>query len=158
MLTHENLHQKIEYDQETGLFYWKYGSRQGKIVGCEYDSGYRYIWFKGRLIGAHRLAWLYMYNYLPDQIDHKDGNPSNNSLSNLRVANQIKNAQNKRHKASCKSGLKGIAYCKYHKKWRAEIGPRKQRKHLGYFNTPEEAHKTYCEAALQMYGGFACVN
>jgi hypothetical protein len=143
------------YSRKTGIFRWRTGARAGKIAGCTYADGYHNIRFLGRSIGAHRAAWLYVRGFMPKQVDHKNGNPSDNRLSNLRASTQAQNRQNSRTRRDSKSGFKGVIYCADHKKWRAMIGPRGRVKHLGYFITAELAHKAYCIAAKRMYGRFA---
>jgi hypothetical protein len=41
------------------------------------------------------------------------------------------------------------------KKWIAQIGHNKQHFFLGSFDTPEQAHAAYCEAAREHFGEFA---
>lgn len=109
------------------------------------------------MIGTHRLAWLWVHGTLPNQVDHKNGIPGHDWIGNLRPANQSQNKQNSRVKITAISGLKGICYCRDHKKWRAQIGPRGSVRHLGYYQTAKEAHAAYALAATEMYGEFARV-
>lgn len=54
------------------------------------------------------------------------------------------------------SGFKGVHYCAgLSKPWRAEISKDRKRYILGYFSTPEEAHRIYCEKAKELFGEFA---
>lgn len=88
-------------------------------------------------------------------VDHIDGNPLNNRRSNLRLAFQGQNRANSRISRNNKSGYKGVYWRKDMKTWRAQIRKDKVIIHLGYFNTPEEAHQAYCEAAVKYHGEFA---
>lgn len=88
-------------------------------------------------------------------IDHIDGNRSNNHISNLRETDKYGNAQNRVKQTTNKSGYKGVYYFKDCNKWRAAITCRGKRTSLVLFDTPEEAHKAYCEAAMKLHGEFA---
>ena len=91
------------------------------------------------------------------EIDHIDGNPSNNAIANLRLATSSQQKQNKRVQSNNRSGLKGAFYhaCRKGKKWRSQIKVGDKLIFLGYFHTPEEAHAAYCEAAREYFGEFA---
>jgi hypothetical protein len=85
--------------------------------------------------------------------DHKNMNRlDNRRFGNLRLANNSQNAQNTRIRPANTSGFKGV--CKKGNRWVAQIGRNSKRECLGYFLTPEEAHKAYCEAAELFHGEF----
>jgi hypothetical protein len=88
-------------------------------------------------------------------VDHKDGNPLNNSRSNLRVATRAQNSQNSRRYKNNSTGLKGVYFDARYSKWYAKIQVNKQSKFLGYYSTPEDAHEAYMSAAIQYHGEFA---
>ena len=148
----------LRYEPDTGNIMWnKHGAgrRSDGIAGTLHHSGYIYVWLKGKQYGAHRLAFLLMGEVIPEEVDHVDGNPSNNVWGNLRSANKYQNMQNTRRSSNNKSGYKGVGYFPKYGKWRARIGFRGKQKFLGYFDTPEEAYKAYCEAANTYHKEFA---
>ncbi|BEV44798.1 HNH endonuclease [Afipia carboxidovorans] len=166
------LREWFHYDEATGVFTWikepkAIGSRLGKIAGSKNRFGYVIIGVPGfGQVQAHRLAWIYCYGLTIGgaEIDHIDGNPSNNAISNLRLATSTQQKQNKRVQSNNRSGLKGAYYHAAHKgkKWRTQIAVRrpdgsKKLIFLGYFETAEEAHRTYGEAAKKHFGEFARV-
>lgn len=115
---------------------------------------------KGRVLGRingkhqwiHRAVAKRMGLDLSNQIDHKDGNPLNNCRDNLRSATNAQNRANSRIRKS-KSGFKGVVRkCNC---WQAQITVNKEKIYLGSFDTPEEAHEAYCEAAVKYHGEFA---
>jgi hypothetical protein len=116
---------------------------------------YRRIGIFGKLYLEHRLAWLYMTGELPIEVDHKDGNGVNNKFKNLRSATTPQNRANSRKSVKNTSGFKGVSFYVGRGKWVAEIQFNGKRKRLGYFDTPEEAHKAYCVAADKVHGEFA---
>lgn len=72
-------------------------------------------------------------------VDHIDGNKLNNSLENLRWAN---NSTQQRNKPS----TKGYCWNKAVGKWMAYIGIDGRLKYLGLFTTESEARAAYCGA------------
>lgn len=88
-------------------------------------------------------------------VDHINGNGLDNRRCNLRLANNAENCRNKRRDTRNSSGYKGVGFSKSSHKWRARIMVNNKSIWLGLFNTPEEAHKAYCEAAIHYFGDFA---
>ena len=107
---------------------------------------------------AHRLAWLYMNGEYPIDIDHKDGNPLNNRLENLRIATPSQNGANRKIGINNTTGFKGVCYVdrkNLRKQYVSSITVNGECKNLGYYLTPEEAHAVYCIAAKRYFGEYA---
>lgn len=88
-------------------------------------------------------------------VDHIDSNGLNNSRSNLRVATRSQNSYNQRVSKRNKSGVKGVHQHTQTGKWCAQIRAQGYREHLGSFDTVEEAHAAYKQAAARLHGQFA---
>lgn len=88
-------------------------------------------------------------------VDHKDGNPLNNTRQNLRLCNRFENQRNARRRVDNGLGLKGVGFKKQQGKYVARIRVNGKPKHLGYFADPHMAHEFYCLAADMLYGQFA---
>lgn len=148
-LTQERLLQVIRYDPETGLFKRINNATLKKIGTIPKDpkNAYLKIGVDYRVYSAHRLAWLYVYGVWPDgQIDHINGDKLDNRICNLRVATTSENKQNMRKaRSDSRSGLLGASWHTKSGKWRAAIQINGKKKHLGYFDTPEEAHRIFIE-------------
>ena len=149
----------VTYCPDTGIFYRLIKASQrspaGSIVGGKDAYGYICGRIDGKTHKLHRLAWFYMTGeWPPEQIDHINGDRADNRWCNLRLANHAQNARNAKRRNDNTSGYKGVTRAKG--KWAAQIyrGPGKSQ-HIGYFNTPEEAHEAYCEAAKNHFGPFA---
>src|SRR4051812_40825019 len=104
MVTQERLKQVLVYSPESGLF-----TRRGRVAGTTYRGRINiFIDYRGYL--AHRLAWLYVHGRWPiGDIDHIDGNASNNAISNLREVSRSVNMQNQRRaRSDSRTGLLGV--------------------------------------------------
>ena len=123
--------------------YAKRGFWNGKGASAEYM--HRVI--LGRLLGR---------DLRPEEFcDHINGDGLNNCRNNLRVASPEQNSANHRLSRANTSGYKGVYQCKRTGKWKAHISEGGKTKGLGYFNTPEDAHRAYVEAALEKSGEYA---
>lgn len=145
MLTQEKLKQILDYDSKTGFFTWKLPVRgvskvPSKPAGHKATSGYIFIRVNGLLYRAHRLAWLYVYGVFPEyDIDHVDGNRSNNSIDNLRDVTRKENRKNNRKYKTNKSGVVGVYWYEPLQKWHAQIQSDGVKYHIGYFTDLETA-------------------
>lgn len=156
-LSHDELRSLLHYDEAAGVFTRLVGRKGGKLVaGSARKDGYVRISINGRAYLAHRLAWFFVYGTWPlGFLDHRDGNPSNNCLANLRPATQPENMANAKRRSDNKSGFKGVNWFPSVKKWGARISKNGKRQFLGYFDTAEEAGRAYAEAAGEVFGEFA---
>lgn len=149
MLDHDRLLSVLRYEKDTGIFFWKIRPARNVFVGDvagNLNRGYVSITIDKKVYKAHRLAWFYIYGKWPQkQIDHINGNPSDNRISNLRDVTDSINRQNL-HKAS-KNNLSGLlGVCKARKKFSALIKKNGVTKYLGTFDNPEDAHNAYLKA------------
>lgn len=86
--------------------------------------------------------------------DHINGDIYDNRKSNLRICTPSQNNQNARKSTRNKSGYKGV-YWVHHRglnKWLANICVNSKLKHLGYFETKEDAIKARKDAEIKYYG------
>lgn len=161
--TVDRLKELLVYDPDTGIFTrrcdhgrhdcFKKGQKAGTLSA---KNGYILIGIDLKQYMAHRLAWLYVYGNWPSKwIDHINGDRADNRVVNLRDVDKQENQANSRKYRSNSSGKKGVCWHKQHKKFRAYIAPNRRQKHLGLFDTAEEAHAAYVEAAKQLFGKFA---
>lgn len=158
-LTQQRLKQLLCYDPESGLFKRAMPSKGPKPqdgVGWTRDGGYRMITVDGRPYRAHRLAWLYVHGKWPvEHIDHINGITSDNRVTNLREASVQQNLANSKKPITNTSGYKGVSWHKAAKKWAARIRSEGGTRHLGLYETAEEAHAAYCAEAQRTKGEFA---
>lgn len=95
----------------------------------------------------HRLvAKYFLENYDENlEIDHIDRNSLNNSISNLRMATRSQNCINKKKRINTYSTYVGVTYDKNknNKNWKAKVRINGKNKHIGNYNTEEEAYLAY---------------
>lgn len=154
-LTLTKLKQELHYDPSTGIFTWlrKKKARQTK-VGTQ-TKKYQAVMINGETFSLHHLAWFYVHGYWPQQLDHKDGNPHHNWISNLRLATSFQNNANRGIHKTNKSGIKGVHWNKNKQKWRVDITHHYKQITIGYFLTKKEARDAYLAAAIRLHEEFA---
>jgi hypothetical protein len=144
----------LDYDPATGIFRWRIAPPRrpfllGERAGCLKPAGYRYIKIAQRNYPEHRLAWWHVYGAIPNgmELDHINGDPGDNRITNLRVVTKSVNLAS-RVVSPNRTGFRGVSLHQQTGLYRARIG----RSTLGYFETPEAASKAYAEEALKIYG------
>ena len=152
------------YDPETGAISRNIKTSSSAEVGCiigrDNGDGYSRVSVMGKRVYVHRLAWLLHYGEWPaNQIDHVDGDRSNNKIANLRDVDRTANAQNI-HVANSNTGVLGVSYDANRKRYVAQIsvGPRGSAKtiHLGRYRLIEDAQRAYL-IAKSKYHPSACI-
>ena len=144
-------------------------SNFGNVKNCKtnkilkpvnHRQGYKQIGLtkngKCKTFKVHRLVGIaFLEN--PDNkpmIDHIDENKSNNNIKNLRWATNQENQSNQGKRINNTSGYKGITFNKHANKYKAQININGKNKHLGYYETAEEASKAYEAKAKQIHKEF----
>jgi len=152
MLTQAELKTQLHYEPSTGVFTRLVSNNTrflvGTVAGCQHHSGYNHISISKRIYEAHRLAWLYVHGQFPaNQLDHKNGQRSDNRLDNLRLATHAQNVQNQvKPSKNNKSGYLGVCWSKSNSAWAAQIKVSGKILQLGRFADPTVAHQIYLAA------------
>lgn len=165
----------LDYSPDTGSLLWKRrsvdmfsgtrpittcsawnGRYAGRPAMCNSHNGYLSSMVFGKRVMAHKAAWAIHYGEWPaGQIDHINGNRSDNRISNLRVVTPVENQWNAkaRTRAIGYASKRGAHWHKANNKWSASI-----RVHLGYFDSEDEAAEAYERAARQFHGKYYLPN
>ena len=163
-ITQKRLRSLLHYDPETGNFTWLVAHGRFERIPAGTKAGTLsktasglVVRLDGQTYLLHRLAWLYVTGRWPkEHIDHIDMDRANNRLSNLREATHAENMQNRgAQRNKTRAPYKGVQWIEHSKKWRAYISVKRKFRHLGMFDTAEEASEAYLQAARKLHGRFA---
>lgn len=161
-ITPELCRQLLRYEPETGRLFWKprpadlfqargsYSREHGAKVwnarwaGKEAFTATNYGYKVGAIqfcnMAAHRVIWAIVHGQWPqDQIDHINGDRSDNRLENLRAVSDAENKKNMRRRADNRSGRTGVYWSAQAQKWTAEIKINGRKIGLGQFHNLNDA-------------------
>lgn len=171
----EFLEECLSYNPYTGVLTWRtrpqshfkaerwmnlWNARYaGKIAGCDRGDGMT-VAINHRQHKAHRICWILAGNAPIGEmlIDHINGNPIDNRLTNLRLANSSQNNANSKVRSHNKCGLKGVYYHRKAGKWAAHIRFGGRSEWLGLHLTKGLAALERAKAAIRVHGTFARIN
>lgn len=125
-----------------------------------------YKWFNRRgypmahIYKNGKRTSLYLARFLMNppkdmQVDHINGNPSDNRRVNLRICTPQQNSMNQ-HRVSPTTGYRGV-----YKKWNgfyAGLETKGKAIHFGVYKTAKEAARAYNQGAIKYFGEFAWLN
>ena len=137
-LTQNHLKSVLEYNHLTGIFKWKQRLspiiKIGEAAGTIDCHGYIRIQLNKKKYKAHRLAFLYMNGFFPEnEVDHINRIKTDNRWENLRNATRHENANNQEN---IKKSDNGVSWCSKSQKWRAQRkGRSNENRNLGYYKT-----------------------
>lgn len=152
----ERVRALLSYDAVTGIFHWsvdRCNIKAGTKTGCLAANGYLYIRLDKKLHSAHRLAWLHHYGEWPsEQVDHINGDRTDNRISNLRACSNQQNQQNRRKAQSTSStGVIGVSPGAKAGRYRAVIKKNRKLIALGTFDSIQDASDAYLSAKRSIH-------
>jgi len=122
--------------------------RSGKEVGG-WSTGYKLIGYRengaSTAIGAHVLVYKLFIGDIPEgmNVDHINSIKHDNRVENLQLLTTRGNGSKPHERPYKSSRFTGVHWHKQRNKWCAQIVINKKQKHLGIFDTEEEAHQAY---------------
>lgn len=141
--TQKRINELFDYDGINLVRKTKIGNtKKNVIAGYKSKStGYVYVQIDNRAQPVHRLIWVILYGYYPEQIDHINGVRHDNRIDNLRAVTQKENLQNITKLRSKNSGVKGV---RMRKNGTYKVGFKvgDKIKYFGTYNTLDEAAET----------------
>lgn len=157
MIDINELKTNLSYNQETGEFTRLIQNKNnrhkaGQVCGHKEKSGYVRVSVCNKRYQAHTLAWFYVHEEWVKIIDHIDGNPSNNAISNLRPCTQSENCMNRTKKTKAASGHKGVYWNENKKLYVVNIFVRGVRLHFKTYKDYELACLVADEARDKWHG------
>jgi hypothetical protein len=159
----------FEYDHNTGDLFWKQRSDKwfnhkkyhytwnkrfaGKRAGRKKKNGYKEVAIFDKLYQQHRVVWAFFNGEWPeDQIDHINGNPSDNRIENLRSVTCLQNLKNINKK---KGDGEFVGVVNKNGRYVTRIHNNYKRIHIGSFDTAEEAYAAYRAKAAELFEEYA---
>lgn len=111
------------------------------LMGC-LTNGYIKIKVKGYCFTQSNLIFLWLKGSFPEpgyDIDHINGDPSDDSLTNLRLVSHAINCRNSKRKCNNTSDFAGVYWDKSRSKWCSRVTIGTENVYMGRFLTVEEA-------------------
>ena len=144
---YDEAHYKFYYENDTGLLIRKVSAGnqlQGSVCTRLSSKGYYRVHLNGKDRFVHRVVWLMHYGEWPRrQLDHINGNKTDNRIENLRECTTSENCINQKGPRKNNSiGVQGVHLIKSSGKYRACF----RDKRLGCFGTLPEASDAYQKA------------
>lgn len=159
-LTREKLIELFSYNPENGEFRWRHtgkGIPWHGVAGSPNQQGQILICIDLKRHLAHRLAWLYVHGEpVPKEIDHINGDCSDNAIVNLRETTHSHNLANSKTRIDNTSGCKGVCWDKQKSKWKVQVGPAGKRVQKHFYDL-EDAEKFARAESLRIFGEFSRV-
>ncbi|TQE92541.1 MAG: hypothetical protein FKY71_19880 [Spiribacter salinus] len=170
-LSQEEVRERFTYNPKTGEFFHKHRPRsmfssdrdwkkwntryEGNLAGARSYYGYWRIIINRRHYMAHRIAWLWVHGeWPPEDIDHINGDRTDNRISNLRLATRSQNIMNSKRRRTNRSGVKGVRWIPARRKWRAEVGLEGDSHYIGEFDDLRAAEAAVMAARGELHGEF----
>lgn len=157
----ERIRELFVYDPISGILSRKIdrpNSPAGTAVGTKFSTGHLNVGIDGKMVGVHRIAWaLYCGADPVVQIDHINGDGSDNRLCNLRSATSAENNRNRRLSSRNKTGIKGVFRVKWAngKRWRVAVGHSCGEYYITHFQCFGQAVKHANEMRASLHREFA---
>ncbi|MGI9889068.1 HNH endonuclease [Vibrio chagasii] len=160
-MTDEELKKRIDkffwVNAEKGILTRKVtvgNQKAGTEAGCvdKMRSGDRVrVAIDGKKHFRSRLIFLWVHGYLPEVVDHENGNAMDDSIQNLRGTDNQGNQRNAKLLSTNTSGVVGVGWNKNANKWAAGIAVDRRLIHLGYFDDKDDAIQARKQAEVK-YG------
>jgi hypothetical protein len=178
------LEECFDLDIETGSLTWKVrpqkhfntshgcnifnAQKAGNCADRVGTNGYKKICVNNRVVMlSHRVVFLLVNGFLPEYVDHIDGDRANNTPSNLRSATASNNSYNTRSHKGSTSKYKGVSWNKQCSLWAVYCADKRlgnycngktRQAYLGLFSSEVSAALAYDKYASNVHGEFICLN
>jgi hypothetical protein len=149
------------WEYRDSSLYWRIKCGRGLTVRYPGDKvvvkgdalRYEYVTWQRKHYAVHRIVFLLVNGWLPDCVDHIDGDPSNNSAANLRAATRLQNQHNRRANVKSKTGVKNVT--PHQGKWQVRFSFNGKTRHFGCFEDIDFAELVAHEVRALHHGQFA---
>lgn len=112
MVTQDRVKEAFSYNPVTGVFrnrVQRRSAKVGDVPGSIGPEGYWRISLDGKVYQGHRLVFLYLHGYMPEEIDHINGVRYDNRAENLRAVSHSENMRNCVVREDSTTGVRGVS-------------------------------------------------
>ena len=130
--------QLLYYEPDTGKLYWRArppamfrSSASYKRWNARYSgrealatpdaNGALHGTVLGESCYAHRIAWLIVHGEWPEEIEHLNGDKSDNRLANLKAVPHMEMMGRRALSRNNTSGVNGVSFCKSAQRWKFQL-------------------------------------
>jgi hypothetical protein len=151
------------WEYRDGSLYWRVAAgrgvsvkRPGDLVAPAPDPhGYQFVTWRRKHYAVHRVVFLLVHGWLPEFVDHIDGDPGNNRVGNLRPATHLQNMRNAKTRKDNTSGVKNVYWHKQIRRWSVRLSIKGKQVSFGCYATLDEASAAAERARASTFGEFA---
>lgn len=146
------------FEYRDGNLYWTNNGpikMRGKLAGTINERGYVKVSVADKRYGVHQIVFAMHNGYIPENIDHINGNKSDNRIENLRPATKAQNGYNRKLPPNNTSGAKNVSYRADTNKWRVDVRVDGKSHCFGSYEDFDLAELVAIEARNKYHGKFA---
>ena len=130
--------------------------RIGDVVGG--TNGIKQPYIRGRYkehrFLVHQVIFLMQHGYVPECIDHIDGNIHNNKIENLREVTKMQNSYNCKIRKNNTTGVPNVYWFKKTNSYLEKVMANRKAVFTGYFKDLELAELVASEARTKFHNGY----
>ncbi len=130
--------------------YWKRWNNRfahAETLTAPSGDGYLAVRVFGKAYKVHRVIWAFHYGEWPSgQIDHINGDTTDNRIENLRCVDNVENGRNRKVGINNTSGMMGVCWHKRRLAWQVSVKVNGKRNYYGYFDDIDEAQRVRKDA------------
>jgi hypothetical protein len=148
------------FEYRNGELYWKIDTNKslkkiGKKAGCKSSGAYGVVNLDGQAYSIHKVIFCMHNGFIPEIVDHINGDKSDHRIENLRAATHQSNNWNRVTQTNNKLGKKNISWHKQNQKYWVQLAKNGTKIVSVFVEDLELAELVATEARNKYHGEFA---